>query len=53
MTEYNVLNRLSEDWNDLIEIIVYGYGRVSVRNIGKLQQDFQIKYIIDNNLQIN
>lgn len=49
MTEYNVLNRLSEDWNDLREIIVYGYGRVSVRNIGKLQQDFQIKYIIDNN----
>ena len=48
MCQLNVLDRLSEDWNNLEEIIVYGYGRVSVRNIGKLWKDFKIKYIIDN-----
>lgn len=49
MHQLNVLNRLSEDWNDLKEIIVYGYGRVAARNIGKLWKDFHIKCIIDNN----
>lgn len=47
--EYQSLNKLSEDWKDLEEIIVYGFGRVAQRNIKKLKQDFRIKYIIDNN----
>ena len=44
----NVLNRLSDDWKDLREIVVYGYGKVAQRNIGKLYRDFTIKYIVDN-----
>lgn len=52
MHDLNVLNRLSEEWNDLKEIIVYGYGRVAARNIGKLWKDFKIKYIIDNNPEL-
>lgn len=46
--EKGVLNRLTDDWEDLTEIIVYGFGRVAQRNIGKLKADFDIKYIIDN-----
>lgn len=49
MFQLNVLDRLSEDWNSLEEIIVYGYGRVAARNIGKLWKDFKITGIIDNN----
>lgn len=52
MCEPNVLNRLTEEWNDLKEIIVYGYGRVAVRNIGKLWEDFSIGGIIDNNSEL-
>ncbi len=44
----NVLNRLTEDWKGLREIVVYGYGKVAQRNIGKLYRDFTIKYIVDN-----
>lgn len=44
----NVLNRLSDDWKGLREIVVYGYGKVAQRNIGKLYRDFTIKYIVDN-----
>ena len=46
--EKDALNRLTDDWKDLKEIIVYGFGRVAQRNIGKLKADFDIKYIIDN-----
>lgn len=48
MNEMDVLNRLSDEWNGLKEIIIYGYGRVAVRNIGKLWNDFEIKCIVDN-----
>lgn len=44
----NVLNRLTDDWKGLREIVVYGYGKVAQRNIGKLYRDFTIKYIVDN-----
>lgn len=44
----NVLNRLTEDWRDLKEIVIYGFGRVALRSIKKLKQDFRIKYVIDN-----
>lgn len=43
------LNRLSDDWNDLRQIIVYGFGRVAQRNIHKLLKDFEVKCIVDNN----
>ena len=46
----NVLNRLTGDWKDLREIVVYGFGKVAQRNIGKLYRDFTIKYIIDNGM---
>lgn len=52
MKDLNVLNHLPKEWNDLSEIIVYGYGRVGVRNIGKLYKDLKIKYIIDNNPEL-
>lgn len=49
MTEYQSLNKLTDDWKDLKEIIVYGFGRVAQRNIKKIKEDFCIKYIVDNN----
>ena len=51
MQQKEVLDSLTEDWNELKEIVVYGYGRVARRNIKKLSQDFYIKYIIDNYLE--
>ncbi|MCM1038089.1 MAG: radical SAM protein [Ruminococcus sp.] len=52
MAKGAVLNRLSEDWSGITEIVIYGFGRVAQRNIKKLSQDFHIKYIIDNNPNI-
>lgn len=49
----DVLNNLTEDWNELKEIVIYGYGRVARRNIKKLSRDFSIKYIVDNYLEHN
>lgn len=49
MTGDTVLNRLSDDWKGIQEIVIYGFGRVAQRNIRKLSRDFKIKYIIDNN----
>lgn len=49
MQKNNILNRLSNDWNYITELVIYGYGRVAKRNIKKLSKDFMIKYIIDNN----
>ncbi len=45
----DVLNKLSDDWENLKEVVVYGFGRVAQRNIGKINSDFEIKYIVDNN----
>lgn len=52
MMEWNVLNKLTEDWNDLDEVVVYGFGRVAQRNIGKINRDFKIKYIVDNDRKL-
>lgn len=49
MTRDTVLNRLSDDWKGIQEIVIYGFGRVAQRNIKKLSQDFKINCIIDNN----
>lgn len=45
----NILNRLTDDWNGIKDIIIYGFGRVAQRNIKKLNADFNIKFVIDNN----
>lgn len=44
----DVLDRLTDDWKDLRDIVVYGFGKVAQRNIGKLHRDFSIQYIVDN-----
>lgn len=44
----DILNRLTEDWNNTKDINVYGFGRVAQRNIDKLNQDFNIVQVIDN-----
>ena len=49
MIEKNILSRLPEDWNEINEIMIYGFGRTAVRNIDKLAEDFHIALIIDNN----
>ena len=49
MIEKNILSRLPEDWNEINEIVIYGFGRTAVRNIDKLAEDFHIALIIDNN----
>ena len=43
-----VLNRLSDSWQNLREIVVYGFGKVAQRNIDKLIRDFSVKCIVDN-----
>lgn len=44
----DVLNKLTADWKDVKEVIVYGLGRVAQRNIGKIIEDFKVPFIIDN-----
>ena len=44
--------KLSEDWNAIKDIAIYGFGRVAERNMKKLASDFNIKLIIDNNPKI-
>lgn len=51
--EVTLLNNLSDDWNDIKELVVFGYGRTSVRNIDKLSKDFEINIIIDNDPEIH
>ena len=37
------------DWENITEIIPFGYGRVGRRGIKKLKENFKIPFIIDNN----
>lgn len=53
MEENKFLNNLSDEWNDIEEIIVFGFGRTAVRNIDKLSKDFRIRMIIDNDSQLH
>lgn len=53
MENDNVLNILSQDWNEIKEIVVYGFGRTAVRNVDKLAEDFEISLIIDNDSKIH
>ena len=39
----DVLNRLPDSWQDLREIVVYGFGKVVQRNIDKIVRDFSVK----------
>lgn len=48
----SVLHKLTEEWNEIKEIVVYGYGRVAQRNMSKLSEEFIITTIIDNNEQV-
>ena len=45
---YDVLNRLTDSWQDLREIVVYGFGKVARRNIDKIAREFSVKCIVDN-----
>ena len=49
----DVLNNLSPDWNEIREIVVYGFGRTAVRNVDKLSEDFHISMIVDNDPKIH
>lgn len=40
---------LDSDWENIEEIIPFGYGRIGRRVIGKLEEHFRIPFIIDNN----
>lgn len=44
----NILNKLSENWKGIKEIIPYGFGWEANRCIDKLMKDFSIPFIIDN-----
>ena len=46
----DVLNRLPDSWQDLREIVVYGFGKVAQRNIDKIARDFSVKCIVDKYL---
>ena len=43
------MNKLQEDWDRITELAIYGYGRKAVRMIDFIANDFDIKYIVDNN----
>lgn len=43
-----ILDKLSDDWNKIEEIIPYGFGWEANRCIDKLMRDFSIPFIIDN-----
>lgn len=53
MQKDKFLNSLSEDWNNVSEIVVFGFGRTAIRNVDKLAQDFKIAMIVDNDPQIH
>ena len=44
-----LLDKLSDDWIGINEIIPYGFGWEASRCIDKLMEDFSIPFIIDNN----
>ncbi|MBP3819590.1 MAG: hypothetical protein J6H31_14955 [Butyrivibrio sp.] len=44
----DVLERLADSWQDLHEVVVYGFGKVAQRNIDKIVRDFSVQYIVDN-----
>lgn len=41
--------KLDLSWENIIEIIPFGYGRIGRRVIKKLKENFKIPFIIDNN----
>lgn len=43
----DALNILTEDWNKISEIVLFGYGQVAIRNLEILIKDFHIPFIID------
>lgn len=52
MEKIEIPNKLSDEWNSVSEIVVYGFGKVAQRNIGKMAKDFVIKRIIDNSPEL-
>lgn len=42
---------LDSSWENILEIIPFGYGRIGRRVIKKLKENFNIPFIIDNNLE--
>ncbi len=43
--------KLDSSWENITEIIPFGYGRIGRRVIKKLKENFYISFIIDNNLE--
>lgn len=41
--------RLTEDWKDIKEIIIFGFGKVAHDNIDFFKRNFNIVYIVDSN----
>ncbi|MEG7531894.1 MAG: radical SAM protein [Hungatella sp.] len=46
--EKNILNELSEDWQGLETIVLYGWGNYAKKVYPKLIEEFTVEYIIDN-----
>lgn len=44
-----MVRKLTNDWNNIKSLTIYGYGRKAVRMINFLSRDFEITSIIDNN----
>ncbi len=43
------MNKLSDDWKDLSDVVLYGYGTVGKSCLGKIKNDFNVSFIIDRN----
>lgn len=40
---------LTEDWKNIKELVIYGFGKVAHDNMDFFRQNFNILYIIDSN----
>lgn len=45
------MNKLSDDWKDLSDVVLYGYGTVGKSCLGKIKNDFNVSFIIDRNAE--
>ena len=42
-------SKLTDDWKDISELVIYGFGKVAHDNIEFFKNNFNIVYIVDSN----
>lgn len=49
----NILEKLSNDWENINKVIIFGWGKYGQKLIHSILRDFEVLAIIDNDLQKN